>query len=764
MPHLILLVENDDALTDQVRQAFQPAADRYQVAHVRTVGEARAALRRTPPHVILANLLLPDGRATDLLPEAPAAPLLVIAEPGQEAEALHVIQAGATDFLVRTPATLAVLPTVADGVLQRRRRVRERQDMEAALRVRNATLESLTQGVLIADARAPDLPVIYANPAFTRLTGYAADEVLGRNCRFLQGPDTDRATVAAIRAALREGLPFLGDVLNYRKDGTPFWNELALSPVRDEQGRLTHFIGIQTDATARIRAAAALRASEARTRGIINTAFDAIITIDEHGTIESVNPATERMFGYAADELLGHNVRVLMPEPYRREHDDYLERYRRTGERHLIGTQRELAALRKDGTVFPVHLSVGEIALEGRQVFTGIVHDLTVRKDLERQLFQSQKMEAIGVLAGGVAHDFNNLLTVIMGYADLLIATIPLEGTTGEALTMIKKTGERAAALTRQLLIFSRKQVLEPVVLDLNTIVRELSKMLRRMIGDDIELVTRLAPDLGRAKADPSQVEQVLLNLAVNARDAMPRGGSLTIETANADLDEAFTRPHPDLPPGPYVRLTMRDTGVGMDEATKARIFEPFFTTKELGKGTGLGLATVYGIVKQSGGHVAVESAPARGATFHVYLPRLEAAAAVAQAPPAFQVAGGTETLLLVEDQDDVRRLARMILEASGFRVLEAINGEDAVATYQRHAGAIDLLVTDVMMPRMNGPELAAALQAVQPGLRVLFVSGFASDAIVRRDVLERGLAFLQKPFTPTTLVRKVREVLDQAA
>ncbi len=394
--------------------------------------------------------------------------------------------------------------------------------------------------------------------------------------------------------------------------------------------------------------------------------------------------------------------------------------------------------------------------------YLGCCYDITDRKRLEEQFRQSQKMEAVGQLAGGIAHDFNNLLTVITGYCQILLTAADQGDPRREELEQIKEAGDRAASLTRQLLAFSRKQILEPKVLDLNAVVTNLDKMLQRLIGEDIALRTALSPALGCVKADPGQIEQVIMNLAVNARDAMPQGGRLTIETAYADLDESYAKERFAVQPGPYVMLAVSDTGSGMDTETQAHIFEPFFTTKGQGKGTGLGLSTVYGIVKQSGGYIWVYSEPGRGTTFKIYLPRVDAQAeALEPRSPLQESLQGTETILLVEDEERVRRLARTILAGHGYSVLEAPNGAEALRISEQRGGAIHLLVTDVVMPGMSGGELASQLIAKHLHMKVLFVSGYTDDAIVRHGVLQAGIPFIQKPFTPSTLARKVREVLD---
>ncbi|MGD0091629.1 MAG: response regulator [Planctomycetota bacterium] len=382
----------------------------------------------------------------------------------------------------------------------------------------------------------------------------------------------------------------------------------------------------------------------------------------------------------------------------------------------------------------------------------------------EAQLRQSQKMEAIGRLAGGVAHDFNNLLTVIMGRTELTMIRVKSDERLWHELELVYKTGARAAALTRQLLAFSRQQVLQPVMLDLNEVVAGIEDMLRRMLGEDISLVTVLEPGLGTVKADPSQLEQVLMNLAVNARDAMPGCGKLTIETATIRLDESYCRSHANAKPGCYVLLAVTDTGCGMDAETQSRIFEPFFTTKEQGKGTGLGLSTVYGIVKQSGGNIEVYSEVGKGTTFKIYLPLAEGVVQPVRPSATLPaVRGGQETILVVEDEDPVRELVREMLEPNGYTVLLAPSGRAALRACAEHTGRVHLLLTDVVMPEMSGVQLAQDLGKTQTNLKVLFMSGYATHAIMNNSILERGAEFIQKPFTPGKLARKVREVLDEA-
>jgi two-component system cell cycle sensor histidine kinase/response regulator CckA len=417
---------------------------------------------------------------------------------------------------------------------------------------------------------------------------------------------------------------------------------------------------------------------------------------------------------------------------------------------------------RKGGECIEVEITSYWIEWYGRRARVAFVRDVTEKRRMDQQLRQAQKMEAVGRLAGGIAHDFNNLLGVIIGYSEILQDGLSQNDPLSPKAAAIKKAGLHAASLTRQLLAFSRKQVQDPIVLNLNAAVTDTLKMLQRLIGENVETSAVLAQELGSIMADQGQIEQVIMNLALNARDAMPGGGRLTIATANAELDGLYFRHHPSVLPGSYVLLTVSDTGHGMSAETQAHIFEPFFTTKEVGKGTGLGLATVYGVVKQSGGYIWVYSELGRGTTFKIYLPRVGDAAAAPNADKnRKKIARGSETVLVVEDAQPLRELAREVLEASGYVVLEAAHGADAIQLIERHQGPIDLLLTDVIMPRMGGRQLAEKLTPRLPKMKVLYMSGYTDDAIVHHGILEPGIALLQKPFTAETLTRKVRGVLD---
>jgi PAS domain S-box-containing protein len=503
-----------------------------------------------------------------------------------------------------------------------------------------------------------------------------------------------------------------------------------------------------------------LRRTEEDYRSLAENSPDLIARFDRRLRHTYVNPVAARAGRLSPSEYIGKTIAESgVPEPAAGEWEQRIRRVLETGQPMDV----EDAFPTPDGLRYFHTRLTPELAPDGRVYSVlSLARDITERRNLEEQLLQAQKMEAVGRLAGGVAHDFNNLLTAIMGYSELALDALPEDHPEHNHIEEIRKAGERAAALTRQLLAFSRKQIFEPEVLCLNEVVSGMTKMLKRMIPEDVELVAVLDPGLERVKLDPTQMEQVLLNLAVNARDAMPGGGKLTLETANVELDVAYAKSHPEVQPGHYVMLAVSDTGCGMDEATKARIFEPFFTTKEKSKGTGLGLSTVYGIVKQSGGSIFVYSEPGKGTAFKIYLPRVEEALEPqrASAGPREQPKGA-ETVLVAEDDETLRRLIYEILQSSGYAVLEAGRGEEALRLAGEHAGPIHLLITDMVMPGMGGREVAGRLAALRPGTRVLFVSGYTDDAIVRHGVLESGLAFLQKPFVPEALLRKVREVLD---
>ncbi|MBV9147228.1 MAG: PAS domain S-box protein [Acidobacteria bacterium] len=505
---------------------------------------------------------------------------------------------------------------------------------------------------------------------------------------------------------------------------------------------------------------ARLQETQAHNAAILRSSIDCIISMDEHGRITEFNPAAEKLFGHKRDNILGKMIaETIVPASLRAAHSQGLQRYLLTGESRLLGRRYETVGLRADGVEFPLELGIVRVELPGPPTFTAFLRDLSEQKRLEQQLIRAQKMESIGRLAGGIAHDFNNLLTIVMGYTSRLHEYAGTDEKIAHEINGIRRATDRAATLTRQLLAFSRQQVLQPVVLNVNQIVEDIRGMLTRIIPERVEIVAHVDPELGSVSADKGQLEQVIVNLAVNARDAMPNGGRLTLETANVYLDDIYSRAHVTVTPGEYVMLAVSDTGTGMDSATQEHIFEPFFTTKEVGKGTGLGLSSVYGIVKQSGGHIWVYSEPGQGTIFKIYLPRVNAPAqSVTKRWPLAGKQKGTETILLVEDNRELRQLVESALTAQGYRVLSGENPREAERLASGHSGDIALLLTDVVMPEMSGLELAERLQAARKQMKVIYMSGYSDSMVMRGN---GDVKFLQKPFAPAVLTAKVREVLD---
>jgi PAS domain S-box-containing protein len=594
------------------------------------------------------------------------------------------------------------------------------------------------------------------NAAFVEQYGYGRDELLAMGVQDLLPPDAltsfgDRQT--------RTGAHVIIDFVtrHRKKDGTIIDVEVT-SHVLVFAGRGARLSQV-TDITERTQARESLERSEARYRALVESLPDGVFNLDPEGRMTAVNEAMCRRLNRPASEVIGRTAAELgVPAKA-------VEEWRARHRRVLAGeaVDGETTTMMPDGRVHTFRAMLRPLRDPDRRIIgiAGISYDVTAQRELEAQFRQAQKMEAIGRLAGGVAHDFNNLLTAIVGYTELLKERFR-EGDPGLAdLGEIRGAADRAAQLTRQLLAFSRKQVLQLEVLDLNAVVKNVEQMLRRLIGADIEFVAACSPDLGAAKADAGQIEQILLNLAVNARDAMPNGGKLVIETKDVELDETYTRRHAGMRPGRYVMLAVSDTGYGMTEEVKSHLFEPFYTTKERGKGTGLGLATVYGIVKQSEGYVSVYSEVGHGTAIKIYLPRLAERAAAAARPSApVQTAAGSGTILLVEDQDSVRDLAAAVLGRRGYHVLTAENGQKALEFYARGAVPIDLLVTDIIMPGMSGLDLVKRLRPAHAELKVLYISGYNEEAVIQHGVLEPGATFLQKPFTPDVFVQAVADTL----
>ncbi|MCD7060756.1 PAS domain S-box protein [Pelagibacterium xiamenense] len=504
-----------------------------------------------------------------------------------------------------------------------------------------------------------------------------------------------------------------------------------------------------------------LAGQAAKLRAILDSAVDAIITIDRNGTIMTVNPAAERLFGYARDEFIGRNVHFLMPEPYHSEHDGYIRAYRETGRKKIIGIGREVVGRRADGTTFPIHLAVSEFEVEGRTQFAGIIRDLSEHKATERALREAQKMDAMGQLTGGIAHDFNNLLTVIIGNLEMLDARLTTDDKRQLASEALE-AAEIGARLTSRLLAFARRSHLEPEPVNLNTFVLGLTDMLHRTLGETVFLSNALSPSLWMVRTDASQVESAIVNLAVNARDAMPSGGRLVIETSNIQVDEEDGASESGIEPGDYVRLSVSDTGLGMPAAVRERAFEPFFTTKEKGKGTGLGLSMIYGFAKQSGGHATIYSEPEKGTTVNLYLPRYrEQGEAVAAGEHPEATRGHGELVLAVEDDDRVRRLTVTRLKELGYTVLDAGSGPEALEILAANPG-VDLLFSDLVMPGMSGYDLCTEARARYPGVRALLTSGYAEE-LTRPDALAQAqLKVLRKPYRMADLADAIASALRE--
>jgi PAS domain S-box-containing protein len=635
------------------------------------------------------------------------------------------------------------------------RDVTERRHTEAKILAANdewkLTFDTVPDPIILMDK---DCRIIRANRAASSLPGLEPAQVIGMHCYEVLHQTTEPRPDCPHQELIKTGSEAHGDLYEPWLD--KFFASTA-TPILDAHGVLGGCVHVLRDVTDRRRAEETL----IKLRKAIDASGEVVFMTDPEGVFTFVNPEFTRLYGYSEEEVVGKTTpRVL--KNGNRSREEYEEFWKtilnkQVANMEWINRTKDKRPVNVEGCTNPILDEHGDI-----MGFLEIQRDISQRKRLEEDLRQAQKMEAIGQLAGGVAHDFNNLLTIISGYGELLSSRLGSEHPQIGQVKEIQNAADRASGLTRQLLAFGRRQVLAPQVLDLNHVLSNVDKMLRRLIGEDIEILTISPRALGQVKADAGQMEQIIMNLAINARDAMPKGGKLSIETANVILDEAYTRQHISVTPGPYVMLAVSDNGCGMGAETRARIFEPFYTTKELGKGTGLGLATVYGIVKQSGGHIWVYSEPGKGSTFKIYLPRTEEAAV---RPSNVQtICGdrhGTETVLVVEDDQAIRQLVRGILESKGYKILEAGSGAEALSLCHNHSGAIHVILTDVVMPQMSGPEMALQWLARRPQTKIIYMSGYTNNAICHHGLLDRDLAFIEKPFTPQALENKVREVLD---
>jgi two-component system cell cycle sensor histidine kinase/response regulator CckA len=649
-------------------------------------------------------------------------------------------------------------------VTERKRAEEELQKSEEKFRL---IANTITEVFWLADARIQKM--IYVSPGYERVWGRTCENLYENPRSFIDAicPE-DRERVLADLEVQKSGQPFGHEYRITWPDGSIRWIWDRGFPVLDKLGKAPLYVGIAQDITERKQAEEELRQSELRFKELFDEAPVGYFECDAQGRITRINRTELEMLGYTLEEMLSQPAWKFVVEE-EIAHQQILS--------ILAGTVPSVRGIertyrRKNGTTFSVLIEDRLLRDEKGSIkgIRAIIQDITERKkaeealhQTEEQLRQSQKMEAIGRLAGGIAHDFNNLLTVIKGYSQLSLLNLEPSHPLRTNLENVQSAADRASDLTRQLLAFSRRQVLEMKVVNLNAVLKNLDKMLHRVIGEDVELVNLLAEDLGRVKADIGQIEQVIMNLAVNARDAMPNGGKLTIETANVELDEKYARTHIAVTPGPYVMISVSDTGVGMTPEVKEQVFEPFFTTKEKGKGTGLGLSTVYGIVKQSGGNIWVYSELGKGTSFKIYLPRVDEP--LEEKKEKVMEEGfprGDETILIVEDEEEVKDLTAQILKKYGYTILKASKGNEAISICDGHKGSIHLMLTDVVMPEMDGRRLAESIISLRPGIKVLYMSGYTDNAIIHHGVLDKGMNYIQKPFTVESLARKVREVLDK--
>jgi PAS domain S-box-containing protein len=816
-PLCVLLVEDseDDALLlvrELRRGGFEPTYRRVDTADAYTQALAAAqwdliiADYTMPRFSGLAALKLLQEREQDI-------PFIVVSGLIDESEAVAAMKSGAHDYLMKDNLK-RLAPAVARELREAEIR-RQRRTAQMALRASEEWMRRANLA-LLSLARSPNIREGNLPEAFAEITETTAQMLQvervgiwlfsanqkdvtcytqydpegrchshGTLCKVADYPVYFRALAEKLLIVANDILTH-PDLVEFAQDyatlgvsslldvATRIQNTLAGTITIEHMGRprtwrpeeeafassVADMVSVALSAYERRQVAETLRKSEERYRNLFENANDLIYTLDLTGKITSVNQKIKEITGYAPEEMIGRSVDEVLTPDNRNISNANLAR-KLAGEAE--GTIYELEMIGKQGQTLALEINTRLIDEQGEpSAILGIARDISERKHLEDQLRQAQKMEAIGRLAGVVAHDFNNLLIAILGYSQLILRRLEPHNPFYREINEIEKAGQRAATLTNQLLAFSRRQAAQPQIVNLNHVVTEIGHMLRRIIGEDIELVTVLEPQLGCTKVDPGQIEQVIMNLAVNSRDAMPNGGRLIIETANSEFDEPYASRHPATQSGHYVLLSVSDTGVGMDKETQSRIFEPFFTTKSEGKGTGLGLSTVYGIVKQSNGHIEVQSEPGRGATFQIFLPMVDEKPLYEQLVQMDDDAyGGQETILLAEDDDAVRELVVHLLQVKGYTVLEATDARSALAVCQSYSGPIAAVLTDVVMPQMNGPELVQVLMQLRPTLKVLYMSGYTDGNTVSLNQLSGTLSLLEKPFTAEKLTQRLRQLLD---
>jgi two-component system cell cycle sensor histidine kinase/response regulator CckA len=765
-PTRVLVLEDDEADAELVAHEVRRFEPNSQLSFVSNHKQFTAMLAAHEYDIVLADYRLPNWTGMEALRELRhlgfGIPLIVVSGTIGEERAVDCVKFGAADYVLK--GDLSRLPIAIRRAIDEKRARDESheahklmQNAQEEAHEREERFRQLAENIdevfFISDAQYKE--TLYINPAYEKIWGRSRQSLYDNPASFMDPlPPEDRIRLQDYVGRIQHGeTPGRLEHRVIHQDGSVRWVISHAVPIFNEQGEVYRITGIALDITESRKAQLALEESVERFRMLTDASFDAI-SVAQDGRIYEVNQGFLQIFGYdRVEEVVSRRITDFYAEESRAEAE---QRIATNGEGSY-----EFVGERKDGKKILIEATARMQFTDGKASRITALRDVTERRALENQFRQAQKMEAVGRLAGGVAHDFNNLLTVILSYTDMLIEGVTPKDPRAEDLDQIRKAALAAAALTRQLLAFSRQQVIEPRLLELNEVVSSSVKMLQRLIGEDVELTTALVSEPLTLMIDPGQLEQVIMNLAVNARDAMPTGGKLTLETTSVTMDAEYVRDHWPTHVGRFAMLAISDTGCGMDEATRSRIFEPFFTTKGLGKGTGLGLATVYGIVKQSNGFVWVYSEPEHGSTFKIYLPLVEApaepfAGKIEQTAPT----GGTETILLAEDAAAVRVAVRQSLERFGYTVIEAPNGAVALSAAE-HTRTIDLLLTDVVMPEMSGRELAERFTQIRPNTHVLFMSGYTDDAIIRHGVLRPGTAYIQKPFSAELLANKVREVLD---